>query len=1564
MFVDSLFKGEIFYLDPKAFSNSVTVAEIEKNVQLLGGKIEKFMCKDVTCVVSDRKEPSKNVQTGVKDGLSPHSTASPMSRGQALLLKAQNSGSKNCTDILMTAKQLGIKVLDAKYLVTKIQEQLEKCNPNGRWEHARLSKKKTQCTKKIRAISGNYVKFEHESWSFRPVYGRFNKFPILFFHDDYEGSPFDAEPKKPVPSKHGTPAAQQDIKVSSKYSNSPRPHSSKQKPKRNLIPKPKSGYCESCELHFNDLNHHVKSKPHLDFIADKENFASLDKYLSDLPSVSDLVGNVSGDYQDITLEKSLTHSYIPDEGNIPSVDVENSGVGYKQIDAQQMFGKHSLSNPPTEVSPCHKNKHIFGEAFSNKTPSFSTPTLFLNEDSAKIHSSLTQDTETHNEGLEILTTEQSENGKLYRRLFDTGGTCLEQSESQDEKKDLHTTVSSRLDIDPDHKILDRLSQSQEAALTGTGTITNEVGLVHGAEVNKHVNQDIGNSQQINSMQNLLDIQDTHNESCHDQLKTDKAESEFKGQCSEGLSEKGLTGYNISYSDISHPDMYQQGNVSHYNISSFLDNWQPLSSKLDTIIENVISDCRVKEQNGKDVKGSELDPGKELEFQHEGLFVSEHDSLVNFNNCVLQPELLQQNLPSEMSGLVTSHTACTTSYTAESGVATDRVFSDISECNTSQGNNHHIVLSNSDIANVTTMKHSTSLTENKSSALSALTSNHLESSQVISSSKSCSLGPPELSIQEPVPNNIVEYSEPPQLSVCVPILSEHSVSGSTQFYDELESIPEMPVLDAVVVNHTDSSSDDSSSTLCSLSTHSSSESQSSDSSMSSIKSGKLFGPPRQVMFKKCSSDMKTRLMEMCSESFRRILTPKRGRQSSKLGTSDIGRTCTEEQSYLCTKMSNCSLTRETDTALDILKQLCDNFMLPESQEHEVKCDETRQTLEYYDINRPQPSDTMQESEKSEQIASPKPSVSNSFQETDINAQGSTLNDNSSKSEELDKNTAVDTVINSASSLEECEEKQNGHVCVITDVKNVNKEATDYFTGISDRQEKDIESQVLASGNISCENQSLDDVHNKHEYSFISESDTDSRWNTNLKLTCDNILNKLDTDLKVTDTDSTTGKSSELSVKPSLASYVEHNERLCISHTELANQQESHALSATCSPNVHTTDADIENNYTDFSSLQTSIATVLKESMQLVDGAEPIAEDCFEVPNSTDELPEFSHQEHLPDMYVSPNITMQDFDPFQNLQNAGSNNKSLPFKKRHLMFDLPQENSEISSKKKKIPAAKGRKRTNKTSEKSKANKKVYSSKVPFSMKKASIESDISNNTNVLPMIDESSCDSAVIDVCGISDEDDSTLDRTLVAVATDSQNNDRKRHFPISDVTNIKRDGQIFPRMDSFESSCSMKSASSGYVSEIHSSNEINQNVPKKKGNPKKTKNKENKPELTIQQGKKRGRGDTEIDGSFVKKWKVSVSRGASLEDKMSSAEATDTEWAIKPLGGLKLKLSRMSSYETSGSEQADEEMEIVKRRSVSSLKVSFKKTENQDYSTEVQTQGTHKHAKAKRRKSAI
>ncbi|NXY90756.1 DBF4A protein, partial [Alcedo cyanopectus] len=265
--------GKVFYLD---IPSNVISEKIGKDLKELGGRVESFLSKDISYLVSNKKEakfapalgqispvPSpESAQTGGNS--SPHPSNQKdrhegssfkvvdtvcMSRGKSLVEKAIKeqdlipSGS-----ILSNALSWGVKILhldDVKNYIE--QKKKELC----------LMKRTVSSVKDlVSRLKNPFVKVEDRSRQYRPFYLHLPRFPALNYCVPKPYSPFEVDKKHPYGQKQ-TQSKQRNKINSDKDCGTPVQLPQKDKKKR--------GYCECCGKKYEDLQTHLESEQHQNF---------------------------------------------------------------------------------------------------------------------------------------------------------------------------------------------------------------------------------------------------------------------------------------------------------------------------------------------------------------------------------------------------------------------------------------------------------------------------------------------------------------------------------------------------------------------------------------------------------------------------------------------------------------------------------------------------------------------------------------------------------------------------------------------------------------------------------------------------------------------------------------------------------------------------------------------------------------------------------------------------------------------------------------------------------------------------------------------------------------------------------------------------------------------------------------------------------------------------------------------------------------------------------------------------------------------------------------------------
>ncbi|XP_009273960.2 PREDICTED: LOW QUALITY PROTEIN: protein DBF4 homolog A [Aptenodytes forsteri] len=274
--------GKVFYLD---IPSNVISEKIGKDLKELGGRVESFLSKDISYLVSNKKEakfaptlgqisPVPSPESARNGGnSSPHPSSRKdrrdgssfkivdtvrMSRGKSLVEKAIKeqdlipSGS-----ILSNALSWGVKILhidDVKNYIEQKKKELYLIKRAG--SSFKDVEKQVTAPKSRSRLKNPFVKVEDRSHHYRPFYLQLPSFPFLNYCVPKPYSPFEVDKKHPSGQKQ-TQSKQRNKINSDKDCGTPVQLLQKDKKKR--------GYCECCGKKYEDLQTHLESEQHRNF---------------------------------------------------------------------------------------------------------------------------------------------------------------------------------------------------------------------------------------------------------------------------------------------------------------------------------------------------------------------------------------------------------------------------------------------------------------------------------------------------------------------------------------------------------------------------------------------------------------------------------------------------------------------------------------------------------------------------------------------------------------------------------------------------------------------------------------------------------------------------------------------------------------------------------------------------------------------------------------------------------------------------------------------------------------------------------------------------------------------------------------------------------------------------------------------------------------------------------------------------------------------------------------------------------------------------------------------------
>ncbi|XP_008290440.1 uncharacterized protein dbf4b [Stegastes partitus] len=297
-------EGKTFYLDNVKKRPTALLLEA---ISLLGGRVESFLHKDVSFVVTgnqeglkeekcagtkgeakgnseETKQPIKQKESGLSNDKQRPGTSRPMacgSRGKALLEKAiRNNERLQGNSVLSNARSWGVKILYVDDVLFYLK-QLSRESFSAK--HKRLEKansKQGSPAVKAAALRSPYLKIEDSSRKYKPLHMQSMTFPSLCYLGRF--SPFESPP----PPRFDKRAEQGESKPrkkkveSSTQDKSQTPLSCNPSPWR---PRKKDlSYCECCHQPFTNLDEHLQSDQHRAFVLDPSNYSTVDQLVAEM----------------------------------------------------------------------------------------------------------------------------------------------------------------------------------------------------------------------------------------------------------------------------------------------------------------------------------------------------------------------------------------------------------------------------------------------------------------------------------------------------------------------------------------------------------------------------------------------------------------------------------------------------------------------------------------------------------------------------------------------------------------------------------------------------------------------------------------------------------------------------------------------------------------------------------------------------------------------------------------------------------------------------------------------------------------------------------------------------------------------------------------------------------------------------------------------------------------------------------------------------------------------------------------------------------------------------------
>ncbi|KAF1373834.1 hypothetical protein PFLUV_G00243050 [Perca fluviatilis] len=292
-------EGKTFYLDSVKKRPTALILE---TVSLLGGRVESFLHKDVSFVVTgspeglkgqnctDTKAETKGISEEAQRPVMQREcvlssdkrrpgTPRPMpcgSRGKALLEKAiRNNERLQGSSVLANARSWGVKILYVEDVILYLKQLTrESFSAIHKRPERTCTKQQSPHVIKAAALRSPYLKIEDMSRRYKPLHIQSMTFPPLWYSGRF--SPFESPPpprfEKQTEEKKKVESSIKDKSQTPLWCN-PSPW----RPRKKDL-----SYCECCHQPFTNLEEHLQSDQHRAFVLDPSNYSVMDQLVAEM----------------------------------------------------------------------------------------------------------------------------------------------------------------------------------------------------------------------------------------------------------------------------------------------------------------------------------------------------------------------------------------------------------------------------------------------------------------------------------------------------------------------------------------------------------------------------------------------------------------------------------------------------------------------------------------------------------------------------------------------------------------------------------------------------------------------------------------------------------------------------------------------------------------------------------------------------------------------------------------------------------------------------------------------------------------------------------------------------------------------------------------------------------------------------------------------------------------------------------------------------------------------------------------------------------------------------------
>ncbi|XP_041478142.1 uncharacterized protein LOC121426064 [Lytechinus variegatus] len=321
-------EGKKFYLELTGPRQKHQLSKLKEDIEELGGVVEQFLSKDLACVITNRLEAkdverkSKGVPSGTSPAVStpspfhqgrestPGATDSPgnttkdsgiVTRGKAIVQKATKSQMYGTTDVLTNAKNWNIPVKHLDVLMKYLSREKEKQKLNGK-DKKKSSKEKSVMKAKERQLTKPYLKVEDVPRRHRPITKEFGSWPRILLDTKKGSCPYDPKTRneghvqgaertqdRPDASQRTPDVSHRQKELSRSQSLSKKAMSKAAKQREATASKSKlaakRGFCEFCNVKYSNLEKHLDTEQHKQFVGEKNNYTNLDTMIAQGPNL-------------------------------------------------------------------------------------------------------------------------------------------------------------------------------------------------------------------------------------------------------------------------------------------------------------------------------------------------------------------------------------------------------------------------------------------------------------------------------------------------------------------------------------------------------------------------------------------------------------------------------------------------------------------------------------------------------------------------------------------------------------------------------------------------------------------------------------------------------------------------------------------------------------------------------------------------------------------------------------------------------------------------------------------------------------------------------------------------------------------------------------------------------------------------------------------------------------------------------------------------------------------------------------------------------------------------------